>query len=88
MSTRLAYQYRSTWVNSIDLGNPELDRFWDDRPSLDLSFRYSISENWMLLLDANNLTNEFGRRYLGDRRYVYEIESFGRSYMAGVRMSF
>lgn len=88
VSTRLAYQYRSTWVNTIDLGNPELDRFWDDRPSLDLSFRYSISENWMLLLDANNLTNEFGRRYNGDRSNVYEIESFGRSYMAGVRMSF
>lgn len=88
VSTRLAYQFRSTWVNSIDLGNPDLDRFWDDRPSLDLSFRYSINESWMLLLDANNLTNELGRRYNGDKRYIYELEGFGRSYMAGVRMSF
>ncbi|MGM0631615.1 MAG: TonB-dependent receptor [Pseudomonadota bacterium] len=88
VSTRLSYQYRSTWLNSIDLGEPRLDRFWDDRPSLDLSFRYSINDNWMLYLDANNLSDEYGRRYNGERKYVYEVEGFGRSYMAGVRMSF
>ena len=65
-----------------------MDRYWDDRPSLDFSFRYSINEQWMLFLDGNNLTNEYGRRFHDERRYVYELEGFGRSYMAGVRMSF
>lgn len=87
VSTRLSYQYRSTWLNSIDLGEPRMDRYWDDRPSLDFSFRYSINEQWMLFLDANNLSDEKGRRYRDERRYVYELEGFGRSYMAGIRMS-
>lgn len=88
VSTRLSYQYRSAWLNSIDLGEPRMDRYWDARPSLDFSFRYSINEQWMLFLDANNLTDELGRRYRDEKRYVYELEGFGRSYMAGVRMSF
>ena len=87
VSTRLSYQYRSEWLNAIDLREPRLDRFWDTRPSLDLSFRYSISDNWLLFLDANNLTDEFGRRYNGSTRYVYEVEGFGRSYLAGIRVT-
>jgi TonB-dependent receptor len=87
VSARLSYQYRSEWLNSIDLQEPQLDRFWDERPSLDFSFRYSISDNWLLFLDANNLTDEFGRRFNGDTSNVYEVEGFGRSYLFGVRAS-
>lgn len=87
ISTRLAYQYRSEWLNRIDLGEPRLDRYWDARPSLDFSFRYSVNDNWMLFLDANNLTNERGRRFNGEQQYVYELEGFGRSFMTGVRFS-
>jgi TonB-dependent receptor len=85
VSARISYQYRSEWLNSIDLGEPRLDRFWDARPSLDASLRYSISDNWLLFLDANNLTDEFGRRYNGDTNTVYEVEGFGRSFLFGVR---
>ena len=31
-SARVSYQYRSEWLNAIDLGEPQLDRFWDERP--------------------------------------------------------
>ena len=85
VSARISYQYRSEWLNSIDLGNPDLDRFWDERPSLDASLRYSISDNWLLFLDANNLSNEFGRRFNGTTQTVYEVEGFGRSFLFGVR---
>lgn len=88
VSTRLNYQYRSPWLNVIDLQEPRMDRFWDARPQLDYSFRYSINENWLILLDANNLTDERGRRYNGQRDRVYELEGFGRSYTAGVRWSY
>jgi TonB-dependent receptor len=87
VSTRLSYQYRTEWLNAISLSEPWLDRFWDTRPSLDLSFRYSISDNWLIFLDANNLTDEFGRRYNGSTDNVYEVEGFGRSYLAGVRVT-
>ncbi|MEE4302078.1 MAG: hypothetical protein V2J24_21750, partial [Pseudomonadales bacterium] len=85
VSTRISYQYRSEWLNAIDLGEPQLDRFWDERPSLDASFRYSISDNWLLFVDANNLTDENGRRFNGNTNNVYEVEGFGRSFLFGVR---
>ena len=88
ISTRLTYQYRSPWLNAIDLGDERLDRFWDERPSLDFSFRYSMNDNITFFLDANNLTDEFGRRYNGTTERVYEVEGFGQSYLAGVRASF
>lgn len=88
ISTRLTYQYRSPWLNAIDIGDPRLDRFWDERPSLDYSFRYSMNDNVTFFLDANNLTDEFGRRYNGVTSRVYEVEGFGRSVLAGVRLSY
>ena len=88
ISTRLTYQYRSAWLNAINLSNPDQDRFWDERPSLDFSFRYSMNDNVTYFLDANNLTDEFGRRYNGNTNNVYEVEGFGQSYLAGVRVSF
>ncbi|MEO1554626.1 MAG: TonB-dependent receptor, partial [Pseudomonadota bacterium] len=45
ISTRLTYQYRSPWLNAVDLSDERLDRFWDARPSLDYSFRYTQNEN-------------------------------------------
>ncbi|MEL7546248.1 MAG: TonB-dependent receptor [Pseudomonadota bacterium] len=88
ISTRLTYQYRSAWLNAINLSNPDQDRFWDERPSLDFSFRYSMNDNVTYFLDANNLTDEFGRRYNGNTNNVYEVEGFGQSYLAGIRVSF
>ncbi|MEO1018677.1 MAG: TonB-dependent receptor [Pseudomonadota bacterium] len=88
ISTRLTYQYRSPWLNVINLNNPDQDRFWDERPSLDFSFRYAQNENITYFLDANNLTDEFGRRYNGNTNNVYEVEGFGQSYLAGIRVSF
>ncbi|MEL6415349.1 MAG: TonB-dependent receptor, partial [Pseudomonadota bacterium] len=88
ISTRLTYQYRSAWLNAINLSNPDQDRFWDERASLDFSFRYAQNENITYFLDANNLTDEFGRRYNGNTNNVYEVEGFGQSYLAGIRVSF
>ena len=88
VSTRLTYQYRSPWLNAVDLGDERLDRFWDERPSLDFSFRYAQNENITYFLDANNLTDEYGRRYNGNTSRVYEVEGFGRSFLAGIRMSY
>jgi outer membrane receptor protein involved in Fe transport len=55
---------------------------------LDASLRYSINENVQLYLDANNLTNEAGIRYQGVYSRPIEHETFGRRYLAGVRVNF
>ena len=38
--------------------------------------------------DANNLTDENGVRYQGVRNRPYEVESFGRRYLFGIRANF
>jgi len=62
--------------------------WWRATRQLDLSLRYAVGENITLFMDANNLTDETGLRYVGTRDRPYELEQFGRRYMAGVRWRF
>jgi len=50
--------------------------------------RYALNDHLTLFVDANNLTDEPGFRYLGSPDTPYEMEQFGRRYMAGVRVRF
>ncbi|MEM6703250.1 MAG: TonB-dependent receptor [Acidobacteriota bacterium] len=85
VSARLSYQWRDDWLDELD-AEPRLDRYWDDVERLSFSFRYLFSANLTAFFDANNLTDELGRRYVGERRFVYELEGFGRSYLLGLRV--
>lgn len=86
----LSYQYRSRWLNSLnsDQEDGRLDRYWDTRPSLDLSLSYAFSENMSVYLEANNLSEEYGRRIYDDRSRVYEVEGFGKTFLSGVKWNF
>lgn len=90
LSTRLTYQHRTDWLDEVfpsgSTANSNL--YWDATQRLDLSVRYQVNERVSLYLDANNLTNEDGVRYQGREDRPYEIETFGRKYLAGVRVNF
>ena len=90
LSTRLTYQYRTDWLDEVfpsgSAANSNL--YWDETTRLDLSVRYQVNENLSLFMDANNLTNELGIRYQGQEIRPYEVESFGRKFLFGVRASF
>jgi len=62
--------------------------WWQAARQLDLSVRYALNDQLTLFVDANNLTDEPGFRYLGSTDTPYEMEQFGRRYMAGIRMRF
>jgi TonB-dependent receptor len=87
LSVRLAYQWRDRWLDDVSVDSSG-DFYWDDTEQLDLSARYFVNRNLTLFLDANNLTNEEGVRYQGDRSRPVEVEGFGRRYMAGLRVNF
>lgn len=87
-SARAAWQWQSGYLDSLG-GNAMIgDAYWDNVGRLDVSARYNVNENLQLYVDANNLTDEPGIRYQGNRSRSIEYESFGRRYMAGVRLNF
>jgi TonB-dependent receptor len=87
-SARVAWQWQSGYLDALG-GSPVIgDAYWDKVGRLDFSARYNLNRNVQLYVDANNLTNEPGIRYQGDRVRPIEFESFGRRYMAGARFNF
>lgn len=86
-SARVSWQERSRWIDSIG-SNPIVgNNYWDRVGRLDVSARYAFNDNLELYFDANNLLNEPGIRYVGDRARVTEFEKFGARYMWGVRFN-
>lgn len=88
INARLAYNYRSKFIQSFDVASPELNVYWDDRASLDFSAEYDLSKQWRMFLEANNLTNVTQIRFQGERARVLEMEQFGRSWLVGFRYKF
>jgi len=87
LSARVSWQWRARWLDRVADSSAN-DMWWRATRQLDLSLRYAVGENITLFMDANNLTDETGLRYVGTRDRPYELEQFGRRYMAGVRWRF
>ncbi len=88
LNTRLAYNYRSKFIQSFDVDSPELNVYWNDRASLDFSINYALSKNWHLFGEVNNINDTRQIRFQGQRSRVLEMESFGRSWLAGIRYEY
>lgn len=90
LSTRLTYQHRTDWLDEVfpSGSSANSNLYWDATQRLDLSVRYQVNEQVSFFLDANNLTDETGVRYQGREDRPYEVETFGRKYLAGVRFNF
>lgn len=90
LSTRLTYQYRTDWLDEVfpsgSAANSNL--YWDETTRVELSVRYQINDHVSVFFDGNNLTDEKGIRYQGREVRPYEVESFGRKFLFGVRASF
>lgn len=87
LSARINYQWRDDWVQSLDPADRRVDTLWDDEERLSVSARYAISNQLTIFADANNLTDELGRRYQGFENRPVEVEGFGRSYLLGLRVN-
>lgn len=88
LSTRLSWQHRTKWIDSIGDGDILGDGYWDDVGRLDFKVGYTFSNNADIFLEANNLLSEPGIRYQGNRIRVSEYEEFGPRYMVGLRLNF
>lgn len=86
LSVRASWQYRDNYVDS--LGGTIGDNFWQSVGRLDLSARYALNPQVELFVNANNLLDEPGRRYVGTPERVIEYEKFGARFMGGARLNF
>ncbi|GGB74618.1 TonB-dependent receptor [Blastomonas aquatica] len=87
LSLRASWQKRDAWLDSLG-GDPVVgDNFWSSVGRLDLSARYAINSRVEMFVDANNLLDEPGIRYVGDPSRTIEFEKFGARFMAGVRIN-
>ncbi len=90
LSARLVYQYRTDWLDEVfpsgSAANSNL--YWDATERLDFSARYQATDAVSLYFDAVNIFNEYGVRYQAQENRPYEVESFGRRFMVGVRANF
>ena len=87
-SVRAQYQYRTDYIDSLGDQSVGGDFFWATDDELDVSARYSITKNFEVYVDASNLLNGPGRRFVGIRQRTIERETFGRRYTGGVRLTF
>jgi TonB-dependent receptor len=96
-SVRLAYQYRTDFIQSIGaytvvggitVPNGNGDTYWANDDELDLSVRYRLNSRLELYADGVNLLNGPGRRYVDSPDFPIEYEKFGARYLAGVRFNF
>lgn len=91
-SARVNYQYRDDWLDTTE--DDSLSEFWAEQQRLDFSVRYTLPESMTgstgvtLFVNANNLTNETDVRYVGTRATPNQLESYGRRFLAGVRVDF
>lgn len=88
ISARLNYQYRDEWISPIE--SP--DELWGEQKRVDLSISYELpvdlyGANVSVYLNGNNLTDEVDLRFAGNGT-VNQRESYGRSYLMGVRVGF
>ncbi len=88
LSLRVNYQRRSDWIDAFGPAADGGNFYWAADDELDVSARYAVNGNLELYVDASNLLNQPGRRYVRNSAYTIEWERFGRRYAAGVRFTF
>lgn len=87
LSSQLAYNYRSEYVDSFNTSDPGRNIFWDDRGTLDLTASFFVTDQYIVFLEATNLTDTKAVRYQGDRSRSYEHEQFGFAWQVGFRFN-
>lgn len=88
LSARVNYQYRDEWISPIE--SP--DEVWGEQVRVDFSLSYQLPMDLAgaqvsVYLNGNNLTDEIDLRFAGNRT-VNQRESYGRHYLAGLRINF
>lgn len=86
VSFRVAYNWRDDYLVGLSGANTGI--YNDSYTDLSATFRYDISKNFSLNLEANNLLNEHQRTYDGSSEALRTNLFFGRMYKASISVKF
>ncbi|MCF0165325.1 MAG: TonB-dependent receptor [Bacteroidales bacterium] len=88
-SARLSYNFASAFVDEMNLGSRELDRYYDKVNYLDFNAAYTWGRKakFTIFADATNLLNQPLRYYQGDSRRTMQVEYYGVRFNFGLKIN-
>jgi len=86
--TRLAWNWRDTFVQSLTQSNGNGPTIVEEYAQLDLSGSYDLTENMTVFFEGINLTDEYVHKRGRYENQLLLIENSGRRFALGIRGSF
>ena len=83
-TSRLSFNYASDFIDEV--GDEAFgDRYYDQATYLDFNMNYSVSKNWVVYLNANNLLNQPLRYFQGVSDRTMQAEYYNMRFDIGVK---
>ena len=89
-NVRLSYNTASSFIDEMNTGSRELDRYYDKVNYMDLNASYTWGTKWKCTIyaEAGNLLNQPLRYYLGTSDRTTQVEYYGVRVNAGIKVNF
>ncbi len=89
VNVRLSYNFASAFVDEMNLGSRELDRYYDKVNYLDLNASYTWGKQtkFTIFAEAHNLLNQPLRYYQGEKDRTMQVEYYGVKVNAGFKIN-
>ena len=89
INIRLSYNFASSFVDMMNTGSRELDRYYDKVNYLDLNASYTWGKRtrFTFFAEANNLLNQPLRYYQGQKDRTMQVEYYGVKVTAGFKIN-
>jgi iron complex outermembrane receptor protein len=84
LQLRASYNYKSSFLNTINSGNPALSVYIDKDPTMDLNISYKLNEKFTVFADYVNIFNKAPSWYTIDRSRTQLAEVYGARLTVGV----
>lgn len=90
LNVRLSYNTASSFIDQMNTGSRELDRYYDSVNYLDLNASYTWGKKYKTTIyaEAGNLLNQPLRYYQGTKDRTMQVEYYGARINAGVKINF
>jgi TonB-dependent receptor len=83
-TSRVSFNFASDFIDEVGSENFS-DRYYDKATYLDLNFSYSINNNWVIYVNANNLLNQPLRYFQGVSNRTMQTEYYNARFDLGVK---
>ncbi len=89
VNIRLSYNFASSFIDQMNTGSRELDRYYDKVNYLDLNASYTWGKQtkFTVFAEANNLLNQPLRYYQGTKDRTMQTEFYGVKVNAGFKIN-